>query len=188
MVQKSQGQVTLSYRQDARTVGPSAQHPRLLLRQHTRRLDNLDPLGKVGPGSRPHAGRDRLLSSAATAEWPRIYRPGAHRSLIGKVRNMLAKLHLYYKIINYFIITTQNRRLIVIPCNSRAGKTVEQGTGYLAFIPADVPPTPPVAFDTAMIQLLSAADLALGRLSGIAALLPNPGDVPNSVAGLSRWS
>jgi len=62
----------------------------------------------------------------------------------------------------------------VIPCNSRAGKTVEQGTGYLAFIPADVPPTPPVAFDTAMIQLLSAADLALGRLSGIAALLPNP--------------
>ena len=62
----------------------------------------------------------------------------------------------------------------MIPCNSRAGKTVEQGTGYLAFIPADVPPTPPVAFDAAMIQLLSAADLALGRLSGIAALLPNP--------------
>ena len=62
----------------------------------------------------------------------------------------------------------------MISCNSRAGKTVQQGTGYLAFIPGAVPPAPPISFDTAMIQLLSSADLALGKLSGIAALLPNP--------------
>lgn len=62
----------------------------------------------------------------------------------------------------------------MIPCNSRAGKTVQQGSGYLSFIPANVPPTPPIAFDFEMIHLLSEADLALGQLSGIAAILPNP--------------
>ena len=62
----------------------------------------------------------------------------------------------------------------MIPCNSRAGKTVKQGTGYLSYQPAALPPTPPLAYDAEMIQLLSEADLALGQLSGIAALLPNP--------------
>ena len=33
---------------------------------------------------------------------------------------------------------------------------------------------PPISFDTEMIQHLSAADMALGQLSGIAQLLPNP--------------
>ena len=49
-----------------------------------------------------------------------------------------------------------------------------QGTGYLAFVPADLPPDPPLAFDAELIRLLSDADLALGRLGGVAALLPNP--------------
>lgn len=62
----------------------------------------------------------------------------------------------------------------MIPCNSRAGKTVKQGTGYLSYQPAALPPTPPLAYDAELIQRLSEADLALGRLSGIAALLPNP--------------
>ena len=60
------------------------------------------------------------------------------------------------------------------PFSSRAGRTVPQGTGYLAFVPADLPPDPPLAFDAELIRLLSDADLALGRLGGVAALLPNP--------------
>lgn len=63
----------------------------------------------------------------------------------------------------------------MIPCDSRAGKTVAQGTGYLSYLPAPLPPQhPPLAYDAEMIQRLSEADLALGQLSGIAALLPNP--------------
>jgi Fic family protein len=58
--------------------------------------------------------------------------------------------------------------------NSRAGKTVPQGSGYLAFVPAVLPPNPPIVFDNEMIRLLSDADIALGRLSGIADVLPNP--------------
>ena len=60
---------------------------------------------------------------------------------------------------------------------SRAGKTQQQGThstAYLAFVPADLPPSPPIDFDMEMIGLMSEADLALGQLSGIASLLPNP--------------
>ncbi len=60
------------------------------------------------------------------------------------------------------------------PFNSRAGKTVPQGTGYLAYVPAPLPPDPPIVFDAEMIRVLSEADLALGQLSGIASLLPNP--------------
>lgn len=58
------------------------------------------------------------------------------------------------------------------PCYSRAGKTVPQGTGYLAFVPASLPPQ--IAFDGEMIRLLSDADIALGRLAGITEILPNP--------------
>ncbi len=60
------------------------------------------------------------------------------------------------------------------PVESRAGKTFSQGTGYLAYVPANLPPTPPISFDADMIRLLSEADLALGQLSGISSLLPNP--------------
>ncbi|VAY88538.1 Adenosine monophosphate-protein transferase SoFic (fragment) [mine drainage metagenome] len=60
------------------------------------------------------------------------------------------------------------------PFNSRAGKTVPQGTGYLAYVTAPLPPNPPVLFDAEMIRILSEADLALGQLSGISSLLPNP--------------
>lgn len=62
----------------------------------------------------------------------------------------------------------------MLPCNSRAGKTIQQSTGYVSYQPAALPPTPPLAFDAEMIQLLSEADLALGKLAGIAELLPNP--------------
>jgi Fic family protein len=57
---------------------------------------------------------------------------------------------------------------------SRAGKTVPQATGYLAYVPASLPPDPPVAMDTETIDLLSRADQTVGKLDGIASLLPNP--------------
>ncbi len=58
--------------------------------------------------------------------------------------------------------------------NSRAGRTVPQGSGYQAFVPATLPPEPAIQFDNELIRLLSDADIALGRLSGIADVLPNP--------------
>jgi Fic family protein len=57
---------------------------------------------------------------------------------------------------------------------SRAGKTVPQATGYLAYVPAPLPPEPPISLDAETIGLLSRADQGLGALSGIATLLPNP--------------
>ncbi len=57
---------------------------------------------------------------------------------------------------------------------SRAGRTMPQATGYLAYLPAPLPPEPPVELSPETIGLLSRADQALGKLDGIAALLPNP--------------
>lgn len=56
----------------------------------------------------------------------------------------------------------------------RAGRYIHQPTGYSSFKPAPLPPEPPLEFDGEMIQLLSAADRALGRLDGITQTLPNP--------------
>ena len=56
----------------------------------------------------------------------------------------------------------------------RSGRYVKQPTAYRAFIPADLPPDPPIAMDGQMTKLLSDADRALGRLDGVATVLPNP--------------
>ncbi|REJ68341.1 MAG: Fic family protein [Planctomycetota bacterium] len=56
----------------------------------------------------------------------------------------------------------------------RAGKYVNQATGYRAFLPAELPPDPPVKVDGDLPRLLSDADRALGRLDGVASVLPNP--------------
>jgi Fic family protein len=56
----------------------------------------------------------------------------------------------------------------------RSGQFVKQGTGYLAFIPAALHPIPPIKADAEMTRLLSDADWTLGRLDGIATVLPNP--------------
>jgi Fic family protein len=56
----------------------------------------------------------------------------------------------------------------------RAGRYVKQQTGYRAFIPADLPPEPPIVLDSELTRLLSDADRALGRLDGVATVLPNP--------------
>lgn len=56
----------------------------------------------------------------------------------------------------------------------RAGRYVRQPTGYRAFIPAPLPPDPPLRLDGGLGILLSRADRALGRLDGSIVTLPNP--------------
>ena len=56
----------------------------------------------------------------------------------------------------------------------RAGRFVKQAEGYRAFIPAPLPPDPPVRMDGELTRLLSDADRHLGRLDGVASVLPNP--------------
>lgn len=57
---------------------------------------------------------------------------------------------------------------------SRAGAYRHQPAGYRAFIPAPLPPNPPVRIEGQLQSLLSRADLALGRLAGSIETLPNP--------------
>ncbi|MEH2290054.1 Fic family protein [Nostoc sp.] len=57
----------------------------------------------------------------------------------------------------------------------RSGQYVKQVEGYSAFIPAPLPPDPPLKMDDPeLICLLSDADRALGRLDGSTSILPNP--------------
>lgn len=55
----------------------------------------------------------------------------------------------------------------------RAGQYVPQPTGYRAFLPAALPPKPPIRFTEELQALLSEAALALGRLDGSIQTLPN---------------
>lgn len=57
--------------------------------------------------------------------------------------------------------------------SSRAGVYVRQPTGYRAFVPAPLPPVPPVDLTGELRTLLSDADRALGRLDGSVLTLPN---------------
>ena len=56
---------------------------------------------------------------------------------------------------------------------SRSGQYISQPTGYKAFIPSLLPPIPPIKIDDSMHQLLSDANIALGRLDTMGYLLPN---------------
>lgn len=56
----------------------------------------------------------------------------------------------------------------------RAGRYVKQPQGYEAFIPAPLPPRPPIRISGKLQVLLSDATLALGRLDGSIHTLPNP--------------
>jgi len=47
------------------------------------------------------------------------------------------------------------------------------GESYRAFLPAPLPPEPPLALDGELLGLLDQANRALGRLDGIAAVLPD---------------
>lgn len=60
---------------------------------------------------------------------------------------------------------------------NRAGLYLNQLSGdlrYKAFVPAPLPPDPPVTMDMELWQSLSNADRALGRLDGVTEVLPNP--------------
>lgn len=61
-----------------------------------------------------------------------------------------------------------------MPSVSRAGRYLKQPEGYRAFVPAPLPPEPPLAMDAELIRLLDEAGTALGRLDGAASVLPNP--------------
>jgi Fic family protein len=58
--------------------------------------------------------------------------------------------------------------------SNRAGAYLPQATGYRAFIPAPLPPNPPICPDQDLAVLVSRADRALGRLDGSIQTLPNP--------------
>ncbi len=58
--------------------------------------------------------------------------------------------------------------------STRAGRFVRQPTGYDAFVPARLPPEPPLELQGALAVLLADASVALGRLDGILGILPNP--------------
>ena len=58
--------------------------------------------------------------------------------------------------------------------SNRAGRYVQQATGYRAFVPEPLPPEPPIVFDGELQTWLSNADRDLARLDAIADVLPNP--------------
>ena len=62
--------------------------------------------------------------------------------------------------------------------NERAGRyvtTTTAGESVRAFVPADLPPDPPLALSDADFDLMERANRALGRLDGLSAILPNTG-------------
>jgi Fic family protein len=56
----------------------------------------------------------------------------------------------------------------------RAGTYMRQPSGFAAFVPAALPPSPPVSRTAELQALLSDADRAVGRLDGSIETLPNP--------------
>jgi Fic family protein len=66
-----------------------------------------------------------------------------------------------------------------VPSTSeRAGQVIiaQSGPdGYSAFVPAPLPPDPPLRIEPSMQALLDQANQALGRLDGVTLLLPDPG-------------
>jgi Fic family protein len=57
--------------------------------------------------------------------------------------------------------------------STRAGRYTRQPTGYQSFMPKPLPPNPPITWDADLLQTLSDADRAVGRLDGLARSLPN---------------
>ena len=62
----------------------------------------------------------------------------------------------------------------VAAINPRAGSYRRQQGGFRAFIPAKMPPNPPVRIEGRLLARLSQADMSLGRLAGSIETLPNP--------------
>ena len=58
--------------------------------------------------------------------------------------------------------------------DTRAGRFVPQGDSYSAFIPKPLPPAPPLELEADLLDLLEQAGTELGRLDGIARVIPDP--------------
>jgi Fic family protein len=68
-----------------------------------------------------------------------------------------------------------NYSMVSRPHNaSRSGRFVPQGDSYSAFVPSPLPPVPPLELDADLLSLLEAAGTELGRLEGIARVIPDP--------------
>lgn len=61
-----------------------------------------------------------------------------------------------------------------VELKNRAGRFITQAEGYSAFIPNPLPPDPPLALDAALLGLLESAVSELGRLDGVAKVIPDP--------------
>jgi Fic family protein len=61
----------------------------------------------------------------------------------------------------------------MVDVDGRAGRFTSTG-GYEYFVPAPLPPAPPLNYDNELLSLLSRADLALGRLDGVIRTVPDP--------------
>lgn len=57
---------------------------------------------------------------------------------------------------------------------SRSGRYVQQSRGYKAFIPAPLPPNPPLMQDEELLLLSSNAERAVGKLSGLSSIISDP--------------
>lgn len=55
--------------------------------------------------------------------------------------------------------------------SNRAGHIQKQLTGYNAFLPSPLPPSPDLKIDAECLNLLSQADRSLGRLNGLASII-----------------
>jgi Fic family protein len=67
---------------------------------------------------------------------------------------------------------------VIQPTSERSGRLIEVQSGqdgYSAFIPAPLPPDPPLLIGARIQDLLDEANQALGRLDGVTLLLPDPG-------------
>lgn len=56
---------------------------------------------------------------------------------------------------------------------NRSGRYINQPAGYKAFIPASLPPDPPIIIKGDLQNLLSKADMSIARLDGMGHVLPN---------------
>ncbi len=64
------------------------------------------------------------------------------------------------------------------------GRVMQTRTGYVAFVPAPLPPS--MTYTAESTRVLSQADAARGELSGMGRLLPNPHLLGNSIKILLR--
>src|SRR3954454_6061585 len=64
--------------------------------------------------------------------------------------------------------------MIARPRKERAGRFLSQPEGYAAFVPEPLPPDPPLELASPLLSLLEEAVGELGRLDGVARVIPDP--------------